>query len=178
VDQYGQDNHLRKKEQESPSLKKRQTPAVSNKEKSDAQDGVVMEDWIHKPAVGLTWSFALQSLEKMFLTEGEKLVLKFTESLVHQGVYSVVHNLGSLVVRMLFQPIEEMSFTLFSKLLGHQHSNEDTQQHKGPDAEGNAEIHRQNVQQSGAVLALVLKFMILFGKVTNIINSKHQTSKF
>lgn len=44
--------------------------------------------------VNLVATFSWQSVEKLLLTEGEKFVLKFTETLVHQGSFSVVSSLG------------------------------------------------------------------------------------
>ena len=65
----------------------------------------------------LTSSFILQSCEKLVLTEGEKFVLAcFNTKLEENGVYSLVQNLGSLVARTLFQPLEECSYSDFSKL--------------------------------------------------------------
>lgn len=52
---------------------------------------------------------------KHFLAEGSKFVLVSVESWYHQGVYGLVNNLGSLVVRLLFQPLEESAFTAFSR---------------------------------------------------------------
>ncbi|XP_036733880.2 protein RFT1 homolog isoform X3 [Manis pentadactyla] len=50
----------------------------------------------------LTWSFFKQSFLKQILTE---------------GVYDVVNNLGSLVARLIFQPIEESFYIFFAKVL-------------------------------------------------------------
>ena len=58
--------------------------------------------------------FSLQSVEKHVLAEGEKLVLAIFQSGYDQGVYGLVSNLGSLVVRIVFQPFEEAAFTAFS----------------------------------------------------------------
>lgn len=49
------------------------------------------------------------------LSEGSKLALVGFESSYNQGVYGLVANLGSLVVRLLFTPIEEAAFTAFSR---------------------------------------------------------------
>nr|XP_036850765.1 protein RFT1 homolog isoform X3 [Manis javanica] len=50
----------------------------------------------------LAWSFFKQSFLKQILTE---------------GVYDVVNNLGSLVARLIFQPIEESFYIFFAKVL-------------------------------------------------------------
>ncbi|KAF8308913.1 Rft-1-domain-containing protein [Clavulina sp. PMI_390] len=59
----------------------------------------------------------LQSVFKHFLTEGDRfLVSKFSE-LEDQGGYAIATNYGSLIARIVFQPIEETSRIFFSKLL-------------------------------------------------------------
>ena len=60
-------------------------------------------------------SFSLQALGKLVLAEGSKAVLAVVTSPKVQGVYGLVNNLGSLVVRTLFQPYEEIVFVSFSK---------------------------------------------------------------
>ncbi len=45
--------------------------------------------------VKLWFMYEWQSVEKLVLTEGEKFVLWFSASLVDQGIYSVVNNLGT-----------------------------------------------------------------------------------
>ena len=44
-----------------------------------------------------------QAAEKLVLAEGSKLVMVALQSAYSQGVYGLVTNLGSLVVRTLFQ---------------------------------------------------------------------------
>lgn len=67
----------------------------------------------------LTWSFIKQSFLKQFLTEGEKYVMTIFKilSFADQGIYDVVHNLGSLAARFIFCPIEESGYLFFSRLL-------------------------------------------------------------
>jgi oligosaccharide translocation protein RFT1 len=59
-------------------------------------------------------AFSLQALGKLVLAEGSKAVLAIVTSPAVQGVYGLVNNLGSLVVRTLFQPYEEIVFVSFS----------------------------------------------------------------
>jgi hypothetical protein len=70
--------------------------------------------------MALVRGFTVQSFEKLALTEGEKFVLAGfnNNNLAETGVYSLVSNLGSLVARMIFQPLEESSYAEFSTLLG------------------------------------------------------------
>eukprot|EP00798_Chlamydomonas_sp_ICE-L_P020931 gene20931-27781_t len=59
--------------------------------------------------------FPLQAAEKQVLAEGSKLVLVTLQTSYNQGVYGLVSNLGSLVVRTLLQPLEEIAFAAFSR---------------------------------------------------------------
>ncbi|GBF96551.1 hypothetical protein Rsub_09134 [Raphidocelis subcapitata] len=63
----------------------------------------------------LSGVFAIQAAEKLVLSEGSKLALVAVESGYNQGVYGLVANLGSLVVRLLLQPFEEAAFAAFSR---------------------------------------------------------------
>ncbi|CAE6429721.1 unnamed protein product [Rhizoctonia solani] len=58
-----------------------------------------------------------QSVFKHFLTEGDRIVISRISPLEDQGGYAVASNYGSLVARILFQPIEESSRLYFSKTL-------------------------------------------------------------
>lgn len=58
-----------------------------------------------------------QSLIKHFLTEGDKFLVSRLSPLADQGGYAVAANYGSLVARIVFQPIEETTRVFFSKTL-------------------------------------------------------------
>lgn len=49
------------------------------------------------------------------LAEGSKIAVASLASSYEQGVVGLVGNLGSLAVRTLFQPLEELSFAAFSR---------------------------------------------------------------
>lgn len=71
-----------------------------------------------EPKVLVVWkSLFLQMIFKQFLTEGDKLLINYLCTVEEQGVYSVVANYGSMVARLLFQPIEEYVRLLFTRLL-------------------------------------------------------------
>ena len=65
------------------------------------------------------WSFAGQAGIKYVLTQGERIVFSLYLALseAEEGAFGLVSNLGSLVVRFLFQHVERTCRTLFSKLL-------------------------------------------------------------
>ncbi|KAM5542072.1 hypothetical protein V8D89_004382 [Ganoderma adspersum] len=58
-----------------------------------------------------------QSLVKHFLTEGDKFLVSRLSPLADQGGYAVAANYGSLIARMVLQPIEETARVFFSKTL-------------------------------------------------------------
>ena len=65
----------------------------------------------------LSFSLTLQSFEKLLLTEGEKMFMVICQiPLETQGIYALVQNLGSLIARFVFQPVEEACFNAFSFL--------------------------------------------------------------
>ncbi|KAJ3300329.1 Oligosaccharide translocation protein rft1 [Borealophlyctis nickersoniae] len=66
----------------------------------------------------VAWSFTAQSLLKHLLTEGDRiLLLGLGRGNDEKGAYRLVSDLGSLIARILFQPLEEISRAYFSKTL-------------------------------------------------------------
>ena len=57
--------------------------------------------------------------ELFSLYTGERYMMTFLDilSFADQGVYDVINNLGSLVARFVFLPIEESSYLFFSQTL-------------------------------------------------------------
>eukprot|EP00743_Colponemidia_sp_Colp-15_P004497 GILK01004849.1.p1 GENE.GILK01004849.1~~GILK01004849.1.p1 ORF type:complete len:536 (+),score=58.99 GILK01004849.1:29-1609(+) len=72
--------------------------------------------WVGQERQALVWSYCLTAGGKLFLSQGENLVLTAYRNPELMGVYALVSNLGSIVARLVFQPLEETAFTLFSKL--------------------------------------------------------------
>lgn len=78
-----------------------------------------MKPLIDASAAQLTWSFFKQSFLKQILTEGERYIMTFFSvlSFGDQGVYDIVNNLGSMVARFVFLPIEESFYIFFANIL-------------------------------------------------------------
>ncbi|KAJ7999165.1 hypothetical protein DPEC_G00212570 [Dallia pectoralis] len=79
-------------------------------------EGKPVIDWM---LARLTWSFFKQSFLKQILTEGERYVMTFLNVLNfgEQGVYDIVNNLGSMVARFIFLPIEDSFYVFFAQVL-------------------------------------------------------------
>ncbi|TKC41522.1 hypothetical protein EI555_020117, partial [Monodon monoceros] len=104
----------------------------------------------------LTWSFFKQSFLKQILTEGERYVMTFLNvlSFGDQGMYDIVNNLGSLVARLIFQPIEESFYIFFAKVL---------------EREKDATLQKQEaVAVAAAVLESLLKLALLTGLTISV----------
>ncbi len=99
----------------------------------------------------LVYSFLKQSILKQFLTEGERYVMTIFSviSFGQQGVYDIINNLGSLVARFVFLPIEDSYYVLFCQLL----------------ARGRQEQDNEKFQIAGRTLMGVLKFVSLVGYI-------------
>lgn len=59
----------------------------------------------------------IQMIFKQVLTEGDKYIINSFFSVDERGVYSVMNNYGSIIVRLLFQPIEESVRLSFTRIL-------------------------------------------------------------
>ncbi|XP_044157367.1 protein RFT1 homolog [Bufo gargarizans] len=77
------------------------------------------QDFLDWKQAWLAWSFFKQSFLKQILTEGERYVMTFMNvlSFGDQGVYDIINNLGSLVARFIFLPLEESFYVYFSKVM-------------------------------------------------------------
>ncbi|KAI8347338.1 Rft protein-domain-containing protein [Blakeslea trispora] len=104
--------------------------------------------WFDKVLLHLGLTMTKQSFLKHVLTEGDKMLISVLSSSQDRGVYAFVVNYGSLIVRILFQPLEETSRTFFSKILL-------TNQEKKEDNEATA----------ANVLMIFIKFHVLLGLI-------------
>lgn len=72
------------------------------------------EGLVSKHHQTLFWEFAGMVMLKLGLTEGEKILLMVLFNAQQWGVFGLVSNLGSIVLRLLFAPIEEIAYSVFS----------------------------------------------------------------
>ena len=71
-----------------------------------------------KEFISLASALTRQTFFKYFLSQGDMFIIGyFSVSLRDQGIYAVVSNYGSLVLRMVMQPVEEASLQYFSREL-------------------------------------------------------------
>ncbi|KAF8894999.1 Rft protein-domain-containing protein [Gymnopilus junonius] len=97
-------------------MRPRRPPLLSSK--SSEQYKSLLMNYIDKDILYLTFTMTSQSLVKHFLTEGDKVILSWFSPLQDQGGYALAVNYGSLVARIIFQPIEESLRLFFSRTLG------------------------------------------------------------
>jgi oligosaccharide translocation protein RFT1 len=125
-------------------------------------------DYFDPVILRLVASLTGQSVLKHLLTQGDMLIMSSLAPLNDQGVFAVVNNYGSLVARIILQPIEETSRTIFSKLIGELN------------VESGARLDRNklegaydNVKIAFGLLELLVKWNILLGSVFTFIGSNY-----
>ncbi|KAH9885712.1 Rft-1-domain-containing protein [Xylariomycetidae sp. FL2044] len=81
-----------------------------------SDDGYVL-GYFYRPTLNLASSLTAQSFVKHILTQGDTFLVSILSDPGSQGVYALANNYGSLLARLVFQPVEESSRNYFSKLL-------------------------------------------------------------
>ncbi|EHK44509.1 hypothetical protein TRIATDRAFT_201099 [Trichoderma atroviride IMI 206040] len=88
------------------------------KQLASNQNVVFLLSYFYKPTVNLAGSMMAQSVVKHLLTQGDTFLISLFSNPEAQGVYALANNYGSLLARLLFQPVEESSRSYFSRLIG------------------------------------------------------------
>lgn len=109
------------------------------------------------PRLNLVFNIYAQSIFKHILTTGDSLLIAAFTSLQSQGAYTLASNYGGLVARMVLQPVEESSRSLFGRLL-HQPTPSSADSVKAAARLG----HREQVDQAAAFLRILLRLYSLF----------------
>ncbi|KAL8852763.1 MAG: hypothetical protein Q9221_002393 [Calogaya cf. arnoldii] len=107
------------------------------------------------PRLNLAFTIYAQSIFKHLLTSGDSFLIAAFTSLESQGAYTLAANYGGLVARMVFQPIEETSRSLFGRLVHQPASFTDNTRAQS------ATATRQQVDQAATYLRFVLRFYVL-----------------
>lgn len=112
--------------------------------------------------LNLALNIYTQSLFKHILTTGDALLVAAFTSLESQGAYALASNYGGLVARMVFQPIEESSRSLFGRSLP-QTTTSKVSEVIG--AEVGSSDNRKRVDEAALYLQNLLRFYLLVSSV-------------
>ncbi|KAJ3193752.1 Oligosaccharide translocation protein rft1 [Irineochytrium annulatum] len=78
----------------------------------------VRGQWFDPVQSSLAWTFTFQSSVKYVLTEGDKILSVSMITAEIKGDYALAERYGSLIARILFQPLEESGRLYFAKAVG------------------------------------------------------------
>ncbi|KAH8128818.1 Rft protein-domain-containing protein [Trichoderma asperelloides] len=120
------------------------------------QNVVFLLSYFYKPTVNLAGTMMAQSVVKHLLTQGDTFLISLFSNPEAQGVYALANNYGSLLARLLFQPVEESSRSYFSRLLS------------SPSPSGNGQSSPQpssSVKEAKQNLHTILRLYILLSAI-------------
>jgi len=81
------------------------------------ESGETKKYYFDEHLLSLSVTLYIQSFVKYLLSQGDKIILNILCNSTTQGVYAFVMNYGSLILRIVFQPLEETCRIYFSKEL-------------------------------------------------------------
>lgn len=87
--------------------------------KISTSDASKRSQWINDEVLQFWKISFIQMMFKQVLTEGDKFLVNGLFSVEERGVYSVMNNYGSIIVRLLFQPIEESVRLSITRSMAH-----------------------------------------------------------
>lgn len=90
--------------------------SLLNKNIADSNSTYILSRF-SRPLITIAATFYGQSIFKQFQTSGDGYLIATLATLPSQGAYALATNYGGLLARVLFQPIEESSRSLFGRLL-------------------------------------------------------------
>ncbi|EGO20352.1 hypothetical protein SERLADRAFT_358206 [Serpula lacrymans var. lacrymans S7.9] len=128
-----------------------------------------MSKYFDPASLSLSWSMTSQSLVKHFLTEGDKFIISWLSSLGDQGGYAIAVNYGSLIARIVFQPVEEICRVFFSRILSSSNGQEGSSE---APSKGGVDYELAMRQASEALLSL-LSIQLTFTIIVVIFGSSY-----
>ena len=84
--------------------------------KTIASNNTYIMSRFSRPLITIAATFYGQAIFNQILTSGDSYLIAALATLPAQGAYALAANYGGLLARMLFQPIEEASRSLFGRL--------------------------------------------------------------
>lgn len=108
-----------------------------------------------RPLISLAATLYGQSIFNQLLTSGDSYLIAAFASLPSQGAYALASNYGGLLARILFQPIEESSRSLFGRLLPPR-----TQQYE-KNTVSDKSTNATNIAQAKSHLLTILRLYLL-----------------
>ncbi|KAI0973931.1 oligosaccharide translocation protein RFT1, variant [Xylaria arbuscula] len=136
-----------------------QDPAQQTVKKPSSTKPSYFLGYFFTPTLQLASSLMSQSLVKHVLTQGDTFLVSILADPRSQGVYALANNYGSLLARLVFQPIEESSRNYFSKLL----SSPSTSTTVGTTQDKTAA--KSQIHKARSDLQALLKFYVLLSAV-------------
>ncbi|KAF8335856.1 Rft protein-domain-containing protein [Cantharellus anzutake] len=123
--------------------------------------------WFNDELLRLSMIMTAQSIFKHFLTEGDRLIVSKFSALQDQGGFALATNYGSLIARVIFQPVEETSRVYFSKVLNQDHQTSDVLPSGRPRAEKSPPANKkkaivESMRTLGTVLSVYAHLTLLF----------------
>ncbi|KDN39249.1 Rft-1-domain-containing protein [Tilletiaria anomala UBC 951] len=113
--------------------------------------------YLSPKGISISWAMGKQAMLKHVMGESDKIAVARLGTLEDQGGYALASNYGSLILRILFNPVEEASRITFSKTLGHILSAQDGSVMSLSVDDENA------LQSASSMLAGILRLHILLG---------------
>ncbi|KAI1331711.1 Rft-1-domain-containing protein [Xylariaceae sp. FL0255] len=145
-----------------PALSEKKTTTTKSANPKQAS-GVYLLGYFYKPTIQLASSLIVQSFVKHLLTQGDTFLVSILSDTQSQGIYALANNYGSLLARLVFQPIEESSRNYFSKLLSASPSAPSKDEDDGK-SKGSGVVAKQTqspIHTARADLQALLKFYVL-----------------
>lgn len=139
-----------------PPLQEGKNSSTKQTGQLNPRDNYVL-GYFFKPTLQLASSLTAQSFVKHILTQGDTFLVSVLSDPSSQGVYALANNYGSLLARLVFQPIEESSRNYFSKLLSSSSSSSSSSTKRSPE--------KQTVTKARSDFQAVLKLYVLLSMV-------------